>query len=81
MGEEQTAYHLLVSCGLVDEELRSEMNSLISLCNDAGEGSEEMCGDYISILNCTRNSNFISNCLQIVQCNKLELRTKYIISY
>ena len=70
-----------MSCGLVEEGLRREMNSLISLCNDVGDDSEDVCGDYISILNCTRNSEFILNCLQIVECDKLELRTKYVISY
>ena len=81
MNDEQTAYHLLVSCCLVDEGLRNEMNNVISLCNGVEGGLDEVYADYISVINCARNSDFILNCLQIVQSNKLELRTKYILSY
>ena len=81
MNDEQTAYHLLVSCCLVDEGLRNVMNNVMLVCNGVGSGLEEVYSDYISVINCARNSDFILNCLKIVQFSELELRTKYIISY
>ena len=81
LGEEQTAYHLLVSCNLVDWELRSEMDNLLYTINGGDSTVDGISADYISILNCSRDSEFVLNCIKIVKLDVLQLRKKYIVSY
>ena len=76
--EEQTAFHLISTCELVDTDIRVEMDKLLNSYN--GESDEGVSADYISVLNCIRDEKFVMNCLKIVECDKLELKTKYIIS-
>ena len=77
--EEQTAYHILVSCSLVDSGIRRVMDNLIKSHNDSG--GEEVAADYISLLNCARDKLFLRNCTEVVNLIGLGLRTEYIVSY
>ena len=55
------------------------MNCIINSSN--GDTSiEGIPADYISILNCARNDRFVVNCIEIVKCDKLKLKTSYVIN-
>ena len=76
--EEQTAYHIISSCELVDEGMRRRIDKLLNSFN--GGSVEGVPADYISILNCIRNDEFVKICLEIVEIKNLELKSVYIIS-
>ena len=75
----QDAFHLLTSCELVDADLREIINTEMARENMAGS-IEEVTADYISILNSSRNVKFIEACIAIINRNKPELRTKFVIN-
>ena len=73
--DEQSAYHILTSCKLVDQVLREECKqTIVSLDGDMIPGE-----DYVSILNCSRDKHFMRCLLDIINENSLNFRTKYII--
>ena len=49
--EEQTAHHILVSCKLIDIELRTAMDGILHKLNGGRDSVEEVPADYISLLN------------------------------
>ena len=56
------------------------MDNLIKSYN-GGSGSGEVAADYISLLNCARDTLFLRNCIEVVNFIGLGLRTEYIVSY
>ena len=78
--EDQTAYHILVDCKLVDRILRTEMDEIICMENYKNEMLDDIIVmDYTSVINCSRNSKFISNCIEIVGSGVHNLKKEYII--
>ena len=77
--EEQSAYHVLTSCTLVDSGSREEINECMERCNPGFYSASEIPADYVSILNCSRDKNFILNCMKIVREDSLNFKTDYII--
>ena len=78
--EEQTAFHILVDCKLVDRTLRMEMDRIICTENNKNEILDGiMIMDYTSVINCSRNVEFISNCIEIVESGVHKLKKEYII--
>ena len=78
--EDQTAYHILVDCKLVDRVLRAEMDRIICMENNKNVMFEDIIiMDYTSVINCSRNSKFISNCIDIVESGVHKLKKEYII--
>ena len=73
--DEQTAHHILTSCQLVDDRPRMEILRVVGLCNEESDPPS----DYITLLNCSRDHEFINSCIDIVNENKPRFRTKYSV--
>ncbi len=76
---EQTAFHLLTSCPLVDIDCRVSLTHLLMLGNEV-TSEEALATDYVSVLNCSRDNRFIKCCLNVAQTASLHLRTKIKLS-
>ena len=74
--EEQTAHHILTTCNLVDVGLRTRVGEAVARCHDM---DVETAADYITILNCSRDTDFINCCIDVVKENRPNLRTDYVI--
>ncbi len=73
--EEQTPFHLLTSCGLVDNEVKDEAVNKMLRWNDV-DNEELLHADCTTILNCSRDSDFIKLGVEVVRNKKLDLRKK-----
>jgi hypothetical protein len=77
--EEQTAFHLLCNCMLVDLETREQLTYHLMLGNNVNF-MEELEADHITLLNCSRDAKFIALCREVVMTDGLDLRTKIRLS-
>ena len=77
--EEQTAFHILCNCSLVDVELRDQIVYHLLLGNNA-KSMEELDGDHISILNCSKDTKFIKLCRDVIDTKDLNLKRKIKLS-
>ena len=77
--EEQTAFHILCNCSLVDIELRAQLVHHLMLGNN-NKSVEELDGDHISILNCSKDIKFIELCREVIDTKDLNLRKKIKLS-
>ena len=77
---EQNAFHLLVECEIVDYSLRVSLETQLNSANVISDG-ESMAADYISLLNCSRDSSFIKNCIEVITVygDSIQLRKEYMI--
>ena len=73
--EEQTALHLLTSCHLNEEYIRNQASHLLSVGNGA-HSDEFHCLGVVSVLNCSRDPNFIRVCKSMVETESLCLRKR-----
>ena len=73
--EEQSAFHVLTNCTLVDETLRNVIISRLLYANDIAD-SNNLIADHISVLDCSRDEIFISKALEVIRNKNLKLRTK-----
>ena len=73
--EEQTAYHIITECRLVDCNLRRDSLQAIWRCNMTNNPP----ADNISLLNCSRDNRFMNCLTEVVSNDSLKLRTKYVI--
>ena len=71
--DEQTAFHLVTSCPLVESELRNGATEIMNRCNEVSSDNE-LLNDHISLLNSSRDPDFIHHCLKIVKTKDLKLR-------
>jgi hypothetical protein len=77
--EEQTAFHLLCNCTLIDIEIREKLVYHLTLGNDA-VSMDELEADHVSLLNCSRDVKFIELCREVIMTDGLNLRTKIRLS-
>jgi hypothetical protein len=77
--EEQTAFHILCNCSLVDIELRDQLVYHLMLGNNS-KSVEELDEDHISILNCSKDIKFIELCRDVIDTKDLYLRKKIKLS-
>ena len=77
--EEQTAFHLLSDCDLVELETRDKLVYHLQLGNSVNS-AEELAGDHVTILNCSRDKKFIELCRDVVETECLQLQRKIILS-
>ena len=76
--EEQTAFHILTSCPLVNRDIQSVVRRIVARMNGERNFSD-VTADFISILNCSRDSEFIMKCIELVNDNNPNLRSEYKI--
>jgi hypothetical protein len=77
--EEQTAFHLLSDCELVGLETRDQLLYHLQLGNSVNS-PEELVGDHVTILNCSRDRKFMELCRDVVDTEELQLRRKIKLS-
>ena len=70
--EEQTAFHLVSSCPLVDAKIRKEATEIMVLWNEVTRESD-LPADFVSVLNCSRDPDFIALALRVVKNKELGL--------
>ena len=65
---EQTLFHLLVECELINSTLRDNLLTLLISGNKWAIYSDRgyVPADYISLLNCSRSYVFIQKCLEVL---------------
>ena len=79
MEDEQTAFHILTSCPLVDHMVHDVIKESILRCNNLCSVNDVV-ADTITIMNCSRDYKFIKACLEIIRSDKLNLPVKFNIS-
>jgi hypothetical protein len=77
--EEQTGFHLLASCSLVDVDVREQLIHRMMLCNLV-KHEEELVHDPVTIINSSRDPEFVALCLEVVRTQDLQLRSKITLS-
>ena len=70
--DEQTAFHLLCNCQLVDPKSREELQKVIAKYNNAPYAEVEC--DTVSLLNCARDMRFLKLCKDVITTEALHLR-------
>ena len=75
LNEEQTAFHLLTECPLIEKDPHQKIIRKITLASEA-ESEKELVADSVTILNCSRDSSFIQLCLEVVNNEAFKLRTE-----
>ena len=69
--EEQTAFHLVSSCVLISDNVKSTlMNSMLK------HNKAPLIEDEISLVNSSRDIEFIKGCLHVIKNGSLQLRSK-----
>lgn len=77
--EEQTAFHILSNCILVNADIRGSISHHLMLVNDTNS-IEELIPDNVTIINGSRNRQFLSLCVEVTQNKSLLLRTKITLT-
>ena len=75
---EQDALHLLTHCNLVEDRTKEKLSHLIEVCNQ--NKLENISNSVVTILNCSRDPEFINNCLEVIETDGLRLKTKISLS-
>ena len=74
--EEETADHLLFRCTEVEEELRRDVATTFRQANNLNE-RDDIETDFISILNCSRNKEFIKSCIHVL--SSINIRVSIVL--
>jgi hypothetical protein len=77
--EEQTSFHLLTNCEIVDTGIREDLVLRMLRWNDV-EIETDLISDCVTALNCSRDPKFISQCVEVIQTKELHLRKKITLS-
>jgi hypothetical protein len=73
--EEQTAFHILTNCQLVEDDVRQDIINRMLRWNDV-PSEDELHSDAITALNCSRDPAFIRMCVEVINTESLQLRSK-----
>lgn len=73
--EEQTAFHILTNCALVNADVKQDICQQLVLTNNV-KSVEDLIPDNVTLINCSRDNKFLSLCLEVIRNKSLSLRTK-----
>ena len=71
---DQDAHHLLANCSLVMDSTKEKLAYLLHINNQDNPHTTE--NGVVALLNCSRDPEFISSCLEVIDSDGLHLRTK-----